>query len=285
MSVGPNARIAPDSAYVNGQALPAGWYAAIDLAQYQGIWGDAGGTWNPTTTIRIRGAGIWLCGPNPFNNAAEAVRTFSGGGGITHEDGDYIEFSPALTRSYVVGIGAMGADASYGIAGAGANVPRWQWNVSDDSLSNYVSTDYSVGARLVVPIDMHDGATLATVTLVLSVADAHAGGVPASLPMIRVYQVDTAGNVTQLATNAALPGWSGGGFVTFSPRPGTGAAWYNGGFAQYLTWTADAGVVIDNSRYRYAAEIVDEQGTNAKPGNKFFALTVGFTGIGDLRPQ
>lgn len=287
MSVGPNARIAPDSAYVNGTGLPGGgaWYAALDLAQYQGIWGDAGGTWNPSAPIRIRGASLWFCGPVAFNNGSEAVRTFWGGGGITHDDSDYIELSPALTRTYTIGLSANGIDASYETFVSGGNpvVPRFQWLDTTDGMQTVAATNYSSGARMVVPLDMHQGATLASVTLSFQVASSH--GPPAALPMLRVYKVDQLGNVTQLASNTALAGWVGGGFVTVSPTPGSGAVWYNGGFTQYLTWTADADVVIDNTTYRYFAEFVDEQGTSALGGNTFFALRPSFTAINDMRPQ
>jgi hypothetical protein len=122
---------------------------------------------------------------------------------------------------------------------------------------------------------MHDGATLATVTIWLIVADAHAGGVPGTLPNFAVYR----DNLTSSALQSLLSTTT----VVFSPTPGTGAAWYAAGARQSFTMTCDQNNVIDKSTYIYYLNLQDENGANAVAGNYYLGLVLGFTTITDLR--
>ncbi len=284
MSIGPNPRIYADGFYVQAAPLPASYWATLDLSQYQGVRGDIGGIWYPAAAITIGGAGMGAAGAWQMYNVGAAVIT-SAGKGVTHGDSDWIQLT-GVSRSFEVSIGAMGIDRSVDTVSTAPITPQWGWNTFVDGLKQTPAggANYAFGARLIVPLDMHHNATLAQVTVNFIVGQSHAG-VPASLPMVSVFRVDDSGNVTQLATNAALAGWAGAGFVEFNPTPGSGAAWYDGGAMQSIVWTADAGVIIDNSTYRYFCAIVDEQGTNALAGNSFLSAVPNFSTIPDLRPQ
>jgi hypothetical protein len=288
MATGPNPRILPDSAYVNGAILPTSYWSALDLAQYQGVRGDVGGTWNPATRMTIGGAGLWLCGPTVVNTPGTPAVLTSVGNSLEHGDGDYIELSPQPSHIYENSIGAKGIDRSFDTVSGSLIAPRWAW-VSNDTLvqSSGGGSNYAQGARLVIPIDLHQGATLVSVTAYFQVSAGHTANPnpPASLPQLRVFQVDVFGNVTQLATNAALTGWVGGGFVSYTPVPASGTLWYDSGTVLNWQWTADAGVVVDNSRYRYFAEVVDEQGASALSGNAYLALRIDQSNVPDMRPQ
>ncbi len=296
MSVGPNPRINPDGFYVNGAPLPASYWATLDLVQYQGVRGDVGGTWAPAAPIEIGGAGTAFYGAVAMANSGAAVIA-STGNPINLGDSDFIEFTTPLTRAYIVSIGAMGMDWSYGSlptapvsapSPPGPYVPQFVYDVDADGLTDSPSnTCYVAGGRLVVPLDLHQGATLSSVILCFLVSSGHTANPnpPASLPQLGIFKVDNLGNVTPLSTNAAQPGWVGGGFVQYSVIPASGTAWYDGGALQLIPVDADAGTVVDNSTYRYFAVVIDEQGASSLGGNVYTALEIFLGGIADTRPQ
>jgi hypothetical protein len=128
-----------------------------------------------------------------------------------------------------------------------------------------------------VPLRVHNGATLATVTFWFTTAT-HTG-VPTSLPLFRVHQIDVYGNITALGS-----GTVGDGFEVFHPTPNL-AQWNNGGNPQSYTLTCVPNVIIDTSQFFYFAEIIDEAGNNAVAGNIWLECVASFTGIADMRPQ
>lgn len=143
---------------------------------------------------------------------------------------------------------------------------------------------YRGGMRLVRELEVHHGALLqASLVFNFIVADAHAAGLPARQPLFRVFKLSTAGVLTPLATNAALPGWAGHGYIQLTAS--SAAAYYNAGAAQQLAYTLDVGDVIDLTRYTYYAEVIDEAGIGAVPGNRYLDVAADFTSIPDLGPQ
>ena len=122
----------------------------------------------------------------------------------------------------------------------------------------------------------HNGAKLATVTLVFGVTDPHAGGPPAGPLSIDVRR---AAPFPSFGSNSL-----GGGTRAF-PTPGTGAAWYAGGAEQEFVYNCtDASFnVIDNSQFVYYLWLTDESGANSVAGNLFYAVYLGYTNILDTR--
>ena len=110
-----NARILPDSAYVNGAIIPATYFQALDTAQYQAINGDRGGTWSPSTAITIAGAGMAAQGPWSLGRSP-ALEVPSGSSlRITHGDSDWVELGSghaAATRAIYTALGPA-ADTSF----------------------------------------------------------------------------------------------------------------------------------------------------------------------------
>jgi hypothetical protein len=289
----PNARINPDSAYVNGATLPASYWQNLDTAQSQSLNGDAGGTWAPSTAITIEGAGLTLCGPSTFATN-QGVETLSGSGDrIVHGDNDWIEVVPGagVTRTIVTML-TEGRDASYG--SIGSSVPRMAYSSSPDGLINDPSnTNYQGGGRIVAPLSVHHGANLSSVTVNFTVGPHPHPDAPASLPQMRVMRVDMFGNATALNVSTTAPNWAGNGFLSFPTTPANGSAWHNGGVVQQLVYPCNVDfnfmgfgwAVIDTTTYEYFVEIVDEADAgNAAPGNEYISAEAQLTVL-DMRPQ
>lgn len=286
-----NPRLFPDTFYANGVPLPASLLQGLDAAQTAGLDGDAGnGTWNPTSAIDIGGAGMWAGGPWTLSPpSAGTVQVVLSGGSVqlTHGDNDYVTIASGhsvASRDLVTQV-ALGKDSSgcptyqtpllgQGIIGPTALMLP---DVFDQSMSNTYRTGYPYrpGGRFVVPLRVHDGATLLSVTFNFLISTHSA--LPQNFPQFRVHKVDIAGNLTSLYSGTP----NGSGFLEL-PSPGSVAA-YNA-TAQF-TYNLDAGVVIDASKYSYFVEVVDESGTNAQAQNVFLSAVGLFSEIPDMRPQ
>lgn len=266
-------RLDVDPFYVDGVDLPAAWWNSLDAAQAASINGDAGGTWNPASAITVGGAGVWLCGPSNYNfgSAAAPALSFSSSNPLVHGDSDYIQFGTPISRTIVTSCD-LGVDASGGLA-------LMVLDAATDGVVNLATTasSYRAGGRLLVPLSVHNGATLASAVFAFIIASGH-GGLPSSLAQVRLFAVDILGNVTPLYTGG--PPGIGAGFI---PLTAANVGAYEA--LTSFTYTCDSGVIVDTSKYSYFAEIVDESGTNARPGNKWESITCSLTSIADLRFQ
>ena len=234
-------------------------FAAIDSNSVGLINGDGGGTWAPAGNIDVAGAGMWFCGPSLLQ--AGAVCETVVGGYIHLGDSDY----PQLVD------GHSGALRTIQTPCASA-VSCYGFVLTETPL--YLSAEF-VGARAVLPLRVHQGATLSTATLTFIVG-AHAT-VPTQLPRFRVCCRDSAGNVVPVSAGDHL------GYVSPS-TPASGSAWHAAGAVQALVATCAVGTVIDRGANTYFAEIVDESGTGSVAGNIYINVAMNFTGIADNRP-
>lgn len=286
-----NARLFPDGFYADGVTLPASLLQGLDGAQAAGLDGDAGnGTWSPSASIEIGGAGMWACGPwtlSPPSTGTVQVVLSGGSVQLTHGDSDYITIASghSMRARYLVTQCALGKDSSgcptyqspllyQGIIGPTAVMLP---DVFDQSLSNTYRTGfpYRPGGRFIVPLRVHDGATLVSVTFNFQISSHSA--LPDVFPQFRVHKVDALSNLTPL--NSATP--NGSGFYEF-PNPGS-VGLYEASTS--YVYGCDAGVVIDRSKYTYFVEIIDESGANAQGLNIFLSAVGRFTNIADMRPQ
>jgi hypothetical protein len=115
-----NARLYPDTLYVNGNPIPAAYFQGIDTYQFQSINGDAGGTWSPSSQIVIGGAGMTAQGPWSLG-AAPALEVPSGSSlRLTHGDSDWVELGnghSAASRNLRTSLGPA-ADTSFWLPGS-----------------------------------------------------------------------------------------------------------------------------------------------------------------------
>lgn len=205
-------------------------------------------------------------GGQVFANAAGAVIAATSGaivsgaiGGINLTGGpnDYETFTPPRSRSLAVPPIIQALTSGWSVlTGAGAGI----------GLQGSAGT---TPINLLLPT-VHNGATLASVTVSLAVAGAHSG-VPQNMPSIQVSVINLlTGANTSFGSNSI-------------PIPGSGAAWHNGGAQQAFTLALNPFSVVDNTQNVYVLNLTDENGANAVAGNVFAGFVLNFTNIADMR--
>jgi hypothetical protein len=260
-----NQAIQSTLAYVNGIPIPIAYFQALDTAQYQAVDGDAGGTWTPTSQLGISGAGLWICGPSSVSAGSLVVTTSGSGHRIVLGSNDMIGLGAghsAATRVIRTSCGLyLDATATY--------VAPAQFKYGENAV-----TTSGTGARFFVPLRVHNGGTFASAVLTVNTAGGRAA-LPFSQPKMRICAVTANGFVIPLntTTETELGGW-----VQFA----IGSVGAYNSQTLTLTYTLDAGIVVDTALFGYVAEIVDEANANAVAGNNYTDIACTFTGIPDL---
>lgn len=114
---------------------------------------------------------------------------------------------------------------------------------------------------IVVPLRMHDGATLTVATLSFRVGAPHTV-IPPLMPKARIVRIDLDGEKTTLSSTDA--GADADGYFTVT-APGTPNAWFDEGKTKTLTLTCDQHTIVDVANYCYAIEILEEGGLEGWP--------------------
>lgn len=270
-----NTRINPDTFYVNGVAIPATYFQAVDTAQFKALNGDAGGAWNPSGAIAISGAGIWFCGPT---TTVTGVGISSGIGGVAGSQCVFADNDvPVLTaghamasRSILQAPGATWGDAS-GVPAARGSSPGW----SSSGFANGDLMGGGAGSRVLIPLEVHNFATLAQVTLTFVPSSAHVA-LPTVFPAMRVYATDVNGTVFPIG-GSTLPGATG--FVSLATPANLGAY---AGVTQAIIYTIFANTTVLRGTYTYMLEIQDEAGAGSIGGNRYKQIQTVLTGIPGL---
>jgi hypothetical protein len=157
---------------------------ALDVAQYQAVNGDAGGTWSPATAISLGGRGLALTGG--LHQIAGGVRTQERGRVVLGHS-DFPTFKTAASRVLTVPL------LDYGLYSFPDQVPAPSMVQLARSLSP-PGTIFSSSSlqSAVFPIDkryMHNGATLASALIAIAIGQSHAV-VPATQPQALVLRDD-----------------------------------------------------------------------------------------------
>ncbi len=303
--------------------LPASYYQTLDTRQQQGVNADEGGTWNPSSPLRITGdAGLWCAGPwttcpgfgidtlpgsgkrvvlaandvplfAPGHDlSTQAISTQCAHGAIVSASGTPAPPTfPIWTplTSYAAGATVTVGQLPYfytssgGVSGSSANfgTPLQPLaSVTDGSITwtrgDPVSGGYlylpGVGGRFVLPLDVHNGATFTIAQLIFRAAT-HTS-LPATLPSMRVYAVDAFGDVFPLGGLPNTPG-----FLSLPTPPSVSA--YSDQVLE-LIYEINPGVVINRFLFSYFAEIVDESGAGAVPGNRYQRVSGAFFNIAGM---
>lgn len=281
-----NARVRLDAGWVVGPVVTGAEMNSLDVALAKALNGRGGGSWTPSSTINIGGAGLWLGGPMTLG-AGAGISTQPGisASHIVHGTNDYIYLAGGHTGATRIIDTPLQAFATQGNLGADLTYFSPVGKIGNTGFSPVPTQP--TGTRFIAPLNVHNGATLTAATLQFRVGNDHSTtGVPDSLPAFRIIAVDVSGNILLLSsTSVAAPD----GSTPFTPRPASAAAWYLANAAQSITCTCDQNNVCDTSKYAYFAEVFDEMGNNAYQaalaGNTFHSLLCTFTTIGDLRPQ
>jgi hypothetical protein len=125
-------------------------------------------------------------------------------------------------------------------------------------------------ARAHVGLKVHDGATIASVSVTFHVSYPHTS-LPTVMPSVRVLRQDAFGNVVVLTSAAAAADLNGFVYVAKPSGPG---AWTNAFGQQTLEVPCDQNNVVDCSQYSYLVELVDEQGLTGWPWQVTFLQPV-----------
>jgi hypothetical protein len=270
-------RINPDTFYVNGTPIPASYFQQLDSAQAQAINGDAGGGWFPTAPINVGGAGMWCCGPWTIGTASnqQIITPLGSGKRIVLAANDLVELAP----NHLLSTRTLVTPCADGVSCGG---PVSSPVSSTVQPSPFVSAliGRGQGSRWLIPLRVYNGATLASASLTFFVSQTHVA-LP-TMPQMRIYALTLAtGVITPLGPT--IPDIGSSGFQSFPAPANVGA--YNGQTLT-LTYSVNAGVVIDTSANVYLAEIVDESvnksGDGATQGTMYQQIACQFTGISEM---
>lgn len=276
--------------WVNLPVLPGADFNTLDTSLTTLINGDGGGTWNPSATIEINGAGVDVLGNWILAGAGIAVALSGLSPPMTLGDSDFFLLTSGATNATraitTMCAAALGFQKLFSFRAGNDGSYGWQLDAGGAGLGTYLSTFGSTISPIqtpipaIVPLDVHNGATFDLLTLQFRVGATHSA-IPAHLPKIRLISIDKNGTIEPLNIQSAsgydvdrwalLP-------ITFS----TGSGYYDGGSAQFFTYACDGGTIVDTSKYVYALEILDEWGDGALYGNLFVSAVCTFTAIPDM---
>lgn len=243
------ARERADHLWYRGLKIPVDVVRNIDEKTKKAVSGN-GGSWAPSSSIIIGGAGVeFQCGVQLTNATAAPA----GGNVFRFGDDDYFKNSALVARTIddsplaILGSFSMQREARPWMAVATTTTPAIRTK--------------RAGAFLRFPIRVPDGSRLSTVEIGFKVGQSHSS-LPATLPSARVVRMSADGVIEQYPHSASTiyepEGW-------VSPNAVSGAGWYNAGAIQTLTLSysyllADP---ADSSLYAYAVEWREEEGANS----------------------
>lgn len=246
--------------------------------------GDGGGTWGPGAPIIINGAGMFTLGPWTLSGTAQALSSVSKP--FTLGDNDFFALAgghSGATRTIMQQCASALQTLIRATQPNPYEIPiTWALTSGGESVYtfNIGGTNLVVPLSLLIPMRVHNGATIASATLTWAVGQSHAG-VPENLPKWRLVSISPTGVIKPL--NTTFTGsYDQQGYLLMSP-PTDGTAYYNSGANYTPVYTCDAGVIADTSKEEYAIEITDEWGpANSLLGNLYYNVVVTFNSIPDM---
>lgn len=267
-----------DQDWYRGLRVPHTVIRNIDEKTKKAVSGT-GGTYAPSTSITIGGAGLELQCSMQLSGSPGAQAKPAAGKVFRFGAADYFKNEASVLRTLVdspllMGLGhqAMQREARPWFESTGTNPPCIRTRRKR--------------ALVRMPLRLPDGAILSSVEIGFKVGVAHANA-PVILPRARVVRITVDGVIEP------YPHWLSSftdpeGWVVLA-TPVSGAAYYNGGAGQTLTLTFDTtqGDVVDTSTYGYAVEWKEESGGSTSfadaSGNYIVYLKSSFY-QNDLRP-
>lgn len=246
--------------------LAADWNS-LDAKVFAAINGDLGGSWAPTSQIRIESAlgsgGLLVTGP---------MQVAYGGSLTTKNAARFVVTGASAWPKFAVGHSKrtrriLNTTFRFqtremffwkhvlGMSGATTNLAGIQ-----SPFCSYQAASGTIFApSFHMPLRVHDGGKFSKATFTFRVPSPRTKK-PEVMPKFRIIRTDLEGNVVPLKSTAS--GADIDGYV--SPDvPDTGDAWHNGGNAQTFDYVCDQNNVIDLSQYQYWAQVIEERGAKA----------------------
>lgn len=227
-------------------------------------------------TVTINSGATFTCASGSTTNlngavavASTAAITLSSGCSTTFNSGSVLTISTSSANYTISSFPNFVTPKSKTVCQTAANATYLSAGMVTQYIPYTQVTAQSTGGSFAVPIIApHNGATLSSVDVILTVGTAHTG-VPASLPTIQITRVGTTGTVVNLSST---------GTQVF-PTPGSGAAYYNGGVAQDFIYTCNQNNVIDTANYCYYIIVNNESGANSQNFTAYGPLLLNYTNI------
>ena len=243
-------RTQPDSVWVDNYQVERSDLESLDAKQFRSLNGVRGGCWAPEEKIIINGP-LDVTGPTEVRGSGVLRLGFPGE--VVLADDDWPELLPGhagRTRRFVqstlpfvpVGPHPWCVGVSFQHASA-----------QPIALTIVDSQGVEWTPEFLIPLRVHNGATLDRVTFFFRVPELRRRA-PEAMPRFRVFRVDAEGNADEMKSTEL-----GDGFA--SPiNPGSAQAWFKAGDAHEFVYECDQNNVIDVSKYRYFAHVVEETG-------------------------
>lgn len=228
-------------------------WADLDSKVFRSVNGDLGGNWCPTTPIFLGGAGLALHGPLRVDFGGSL--TTSNGARFMIGDGDHPRFAeghPLRKRK----ITTPCCDCQ--------TTPKYQFRFVVESAGIRAVDVRPAGnppRSFILPLRVHDGATMIAATLTWRVTLTHKA-VPAAAPRMRILRCDKDGNSVPMTSTAK--GADALGYVAV-PLPETAQDYPAAGVLNKLEITCDQNNEIDTSQYMYFAQVQDELAPAGSP--------------------
>jgi hypothetical protein len=254
-------RTQTDSAWIAGFVPDTPTFEDFDRKVVAGINGVTGGCYAPAAPIIFDNAGAngIVRVEAPVKVCYGARLTTRAGARLVYSPGQFEQLAaghPGRTRTLVTAFASATSTPnvalSLDVARGGVRVvaPRWREDTVEAAFS-YVDAVQAVSTetvtRTALMLRVHDGATLASVTLTYVAA--------LGVPRVRIVRVDAAGAALPLTLAQGADGW----LALPEAVDDLGV--------QSATVLVDAGVVVNKALYRYAIEIEEDATLDPKIPN------------------
>lgn len=212
----------------------------LDSDHAKAINGDEGGTWSPNSPIIIGGG-----------SGAGGLALSLAASGDTPFDWPSFDAEAGGFRTRKVACAVSTAYKATNFAPASAGYQQ----------------SSATGGSFDVELDqVHDGATLESITLFFRIMGTHSG-LPAVFPALSCVRVDITGTGAGVALNS---GDSGSGLAISAA--GSVVAYEAGKATQSFKFVCNQNNVIDHTIHRLIATVIEESGANSVSGNIFLGL-------------
>lgn len=260
--------------WISGYIPSIADWQSFDVRSCQSVNGDHGGTWAPLEPIVINGAGMQVTGPTLVTGVGGILQGGAAAAFLLSDDRQIVLGPTHAKRKRTILSSTLRAMVDTEATVGPSQVPPIIPNLAFASAQTVIVPKSQV--TLTVPLRVHDGAALTSVTVNWIVSTLHQ---PTTLPKFRVLATLTDG--TTIAVSSPATGADADGY--FSPSASSAAGWFNNGQPQSLTLPVDGGPLgitygdsttpqlqIDIGNVTYALEIQEERGATGAP----FSATV-----------
>jgi hypothetical protein len=242
-------RTQSDGTWNTGYAVTPSDIADLERKAFQGINGDVGGSYTPTSELFIQGSSMVVSGPTEIRQRGIVT------GAVVLYGTEFERFAVGhVNRSRTI----WQPCSPFAVVGPTpwAVVPSINPRGAHAVASRIIGHEAAVVPEFVVELRVHNGATLSKARLRLKVTTPHSSA-PAAMPKVRIGRMRYDGVVEYLTSGID-------NYVSL-PKANSGQDWYKDGDVQEFEIPCTQNNVIDISQYSYFANVVEESGIRGYP--------------------